>query len=261
IIQELYAPFLHQSNRLQVMPVVSAELTKYAANAMLATRISFMNELAGLCEAVGADIEDIRRGIGADSRIGRAFLYAGAGFGGSCFPKDLRALAQFAGQYNCPADLINAVITVNERQKKSLFGKINKFFGGQLAGRVIAVWGLSFKPHTDDVREAPALVLIEDLRQAGARVRAYDPAAMTAARAVLGEQGIVYCDDEYQAAAGADAIALMTEWPQFRSPDFPGLAATMRQRAIFDGRNQYRPQFVRGQGFSYVGIGRPGDDC
>jgi UDPglucose 6-dehydrogenase len=254
-LQILYAPFTRSSDRIMVMDRRSAELTKYAANAMLATRISFMNELAGLCESVGADIELVRRGLGADARIGTKFLYAGAGFGGSCFPKDLRAVIHTAKEAGTHLQVLTAVEAVNERQKHHLADHLLKHFGGDLHGRKIAVWGLAFKPGTDDVREAPALVLIEDLLTAGARVAATDPVAIPTARKILGER-VEFHASNYQCAEGADALALVTEWHDYRRPNFARLGSLMRTPVVVDGRNVWEPSQVRAAGFTYYGIGR-----
>ena len=253
----LYAPFHRKHDRLMVMDRSSAELTKYAANAMLATRISFMNELAGLAERVGADIEQVRSAIGADQRIGYNYLYAGCGYGGSCLPKDTAALAQTAREHGYRARIVEAVSRVNETQKAALGWKIKAYFGETLAGRLIALWGLSFKPGTDDMREAPSLVLIDFLLSQGARVRAYDPVAMERCRAVLGDrEGIEYAADADEAVDGADALVVVTEWPQFRSPDFKKLRDQLKKPVVFDGRNLYSPDVMREKGFRYFGVGR-----
>jgi UDPglucose 6-dehydrogenase len=233
----------------------SAELTKYAANAMLATRISFMNELANLCDALGADIELVRRGLGSDARIGPKFLYAGMGFGGSCFPKDLRAALSTAREVGVPLQVLEAVNTVNDRQKQRLGGDILRHFGGNLAGRRIALWGLAFKPGTDDIREAPALVLIDQLLAAGAEVAVTDPQAMPLARKLLADK-VRFETGAYRCAEGADALALVTEWHEYRRPNFERLKRVMRQAVVFDGRNQWEPEALRSAGFVYYGIGR-----
>jgi UDPglucose 6-dehydrogenase len=259
VLRELYAPFNRHRERLMAMDRRSAELTKYAANAMLATRISLMNELAGLAERLGADIEAVRKGVGADSRIGASFLYAGAGFGGSCFPKDLRALLRMAVELNQPAQVLRSVQQVNERQKQLLFHKIAQFFGGELRGRCVAVWGLAFKPDTDDVREAPSLALIRALLAAGARVQAYDPVAGPNAVLALREAGaaqLKVVGSAQQACDGADVLAVVTEWLEFRSPDLRWLAQTLRCKAVFDGRNLYEPQRLALHGLRHFGIGR-----
>ena len=256
-LSNLYAPFHRKRDRLMVMDRTSAELTKYAANAMLATRISFINELAGLAERVGADIEQVRTGIGADKRIGYNYLYAGCGYGGSCLSKDTAALAQTAREHGYSTQIVEAVSRVNERQKALLSGKIKAFFGDSLAGRLIALWGLSFKPGSDDMREAPSLALIEYLLSQGARVRAFDPVAAERCAAVLGErEGMAYAESASEAAHGADALAIVTEWPQFRSPDFEELRGKLKEAVIFDGRNLYSPDAMRERGFRYFGVGR-----
>jgi UDPglucose 6-dehydrogenase len=257
LLKTLYDPFTRNRDRMIVMDVRSAELTKYAANAMLATKISFMNELANLAERVGADIEKVRVGIGSDPRIGYSFIYPGAGYGGSCFPKDVKALVHSASEQAFDAQLLRAVESVNKRQKRVLFEKIRGHFGGQLAGRTIAVWGLAFKPNTDDMREAPARELIEALWAAGARVRAYDPVAMAEARRIYGQRDdLTLCESAEAALDGADALAIVTEWQEFRSPDFDLIRDKLLSRAIFDGRNIYEPHFVRSFGLRYFGIGR-----
>jgi UDPglucose 6-dehydrogenase len=256
-LQALYTPFTRSSDRILVMDRRSAELSKYAANAMLATRISFMNELAGLCDAVGADIELVRKGLGSDARIGTKFLYAGAGFGGSCFPKDLRAALNTAKEAGTQLQVLAAVEAVNERQKHLLGKRLLEHFRGDLHGRRIAVWGLAFKPGTDDVREAPALVLIEDLLAAGARVAATDPVAIPTARKLLGER-VEYQASNYQCAEGADALALVTEWHDYRRPNFERLHSIMRTPVVVDGRNVWEPSELRAAGFTYYGVGRGG---
>ncbi|MGE0072559.1 MAG: UDP-glucose/GDP-mannose dehydrogenase family protein [Thiomonas sp.] len=256
-MRELYRPFNRNHEKIMVMDAASAELTKYAANAMLATRISFMNELARIAEAVGADIEQIRKGIGVDHRIGSHFLYAGAGYGGSCFPKDVKALAHTARELGVPAELVQAVDAVNQRQKQRLFEKIASHYAGALQGKTIAVWGLAFKPNTDDMRDAPSLDLITALLHAGARVQAWDPVAVDTARRLLPAQpALLFARDAGAAVQGADALAVITEWHAFRSPDFDQLAATLRDRVVFDGRNIWEPDVVRAAGMQYYGIGR-----
>jgi UDPglucose 6-dehydrogenase len=257
LMRLLYAPFQRNHERLIVMDVRSAELTKYAANAMLATRISFMNELANLAERLGADIEQVRRGIGADSRIGFHFLYPGLGYGGSCFPKDVRAIARTAAGVGIDLRLLAAVERVNEAQKQVLVGKIVRRFGERLAGRRFAVWGLAFKPNTDDMREAPSRVLVAELLRRGASVSVYDPAAMPEARRHFGQEPrVTYGESPLGAADGADALAIVTEWKEFRSPDFAGLRARLKQPVIFDGRNLYEPGELRRLAFEYYPIGR-----
>jgi UDPglucose 6-dehydrogenase len=257
LLRSLYSPFQRNHERILQMSVRSAELTKYAANAMLATRISFMNELANLAERLGADIEEVRKGIGSDPRIGFDFLYAGAGFGGSCFPKDIRALQRTADEAGRPLQLLLAVDKVNEAQKHVLGAKIKARFGAELPGRRIALWGLAFKPNTDDMREAASRALIADLLSAGATVSAYDPVAGSAARGLFANYGGVrIADSALGALAGCDALAIVTEWREFRSPDFAAMRAALRQPLIFDGRNLYDPAMVRAQGFEYFPIGR-----
>jgi UDPglucose 6-dehydrogenase len=239
------------------MDIRSAELTKYAANAMLATKISFMNELSNLAERFGADIEKVRIGIGSDPRIGYHFIYPGAGYGGSCFPKDVQALARSAGQVGYEAELLNAVEAVNYRQKRRLFEKLSGHYEGDLKGKTIAVWGLSFKPNTDDMREAPSRVLMEALWDAGASVRAYDPEAMEeTARIYPDQDGLTLCESSYEALDGADALAIVTEWQEFRSPDFQAIKEKLADDAIFDGRNLFDPATVEALGLTYYAIGR-----
>lgn len=256
LMRELYAPFNLNHDRLIAMDVLSAEMTKYAANAMLASRISFMNEVAGLCEKVGADVSKVRIGIGSDQRIGYPFLYPGVGYGGSCFPKDIKALRAIGVEYGYSMPLIDAIDAVNARQKKVLGEKILAYFENRIEGCRIAIWGLSFKPGTDDMREAPSLVLIRQLLERGARVRLYDPVAMPRAKEILKKSPqITWCIDEFEAAKDADAIALVTEWKQFRTLDFDKVAP--KQRLLFDGRNQYSPQEMQERGYLYFSIGRP----
>ncbi|HUJ85565.1 MAG TPA: UDP-glucose/GDP-mannose dehydrogenase family protein [Burkholderiales bacterium] len=257
ILRRLYGPFQRNHERFLAMSVRSAELTKYAANAMLATRISFMNDLANLAEKLGADIEEVRRGIGSDPRIGFHFLYPGAGYGGSCFPKDVKALQRTAQEAGSPLRLLAAVEKVNEAQKHVLGRKIAARFGSSLTGRCFAVWGLAFKPNTDDMREAPSLTLIADLLQAGASVRAYDPvASAAAARLFAGNARMVIADSAYAALEGAEALAIVTEWQEFRSPDFDAIKRALKTPAIFDGRNLYEPATMRTMGFEYFTVGR-----
>ena len=257
LLRQLYAPFQRNHERILHMSVRSAELTKYAANAMLATRISFMNELAMLAEPLGADIEEVRRGIGSDPRIGFHFLYPGAGFGGSCFPKDLKALQRTAEQSGHPLRLLAAVEQVNEAQKHVLAAKVRARFGEQLTGRRFAVWGLAFKPNTDDMREAASLALIADLLAAGAMVRAFDPVAGEQARRLLeGEARVEIVDSAQAALEGAEALVIVTEWLEFRSPDFAAIKRSLKHPVIFDGRNLYDPAAVRQMGFEYFPIGR-----
>jgi UDPglucose 6-dehydrogenase len=257
LLKTLYEPFNRSHDRLIVMDVRSAELTKYAANAMLATKISFMNELANLAERMGADIEKVRVGIGSDPRIGYSFIYPGAGYGGSCFPKDVQALARSAAEHGFDARLLGAVEAVNRQQKQLLFRKISAHFDGQLAGRTVALWGLAFKPNTDDMREAPSRDLMEALWAAGARVRAYDPVAMSEAQRIYGVRpDLCLCGSAAEALEGADALAILTEWQEFRSPDFELIRARLAHPVIFDGRNLYDPAFVHGFGLRYFAIGR-----
>lgn len=261
LLRRLYAPFTRSHERLLVMSARDAEMTKYAANAMLATRISFMNEIANLCERLGVDVENVRRGIGSDSRIGHAFIYAGCGYGGSCFPKDVRALIHMAESGGFAPDVLRAVEMRNQAQKQRLYEKIRERFGARLTGRAIGIWGLAFKPGTDDLREAPAIELIERLLEAGARVRAYDPVAIVNARRIFPAEWqqagkLELVEHQYDAIAGADALALVTEWKPFRHPDFEAMKKLMKTPVIFDGRNQYDPQQVRAAGFEYFGIGR-----
>jgi UDPglucose 6-dehydrogenase len=257
LLRLLYEPFNRQHDRLIAMDVRSAELTKYAANAMLATKISFMNELANLAERFGADIEHVRLGIGSDPRIGYHFIYPGAGYGGSCFPKDVTALAHSARGSGFPALLLEAVEAVNARQKQVLFEKLTAHYDGSLAGRCIALWGLSFKPNTDDMREASSRVLMEALWEAGATVRAYDPQARAETHRIYGDRpDLVLCDSATGALEGADCLVLVTEWREFRSPDFEAIKAALKDPVIFDGRNVWDPDFVKRFGFTYYAIGR-----
>ncbi|MCM1300380.1 MAG: UDP-glucose/GDP-mannose dehydrogenase family protein [Alistipes senegalensis] len=253
-MSRLYRPFLTNNFRVYFMDIPSAEMTKYAANAMLATRISFMNDIANLCERVGADVNMVRRGIGSDTRIGKKFLYPGCGYGGSCFPKDVKALIKTAEQNGYPMQVLRAVDEVNERQKSVLFEKLSKHYDGALAGKTVALWGLAFKPETDDMREAPALVIIDRLLAAGVTVKVYDPVAMTECKRRLGDK-VVYCKEMYEAAADADALLLLTEWKEFRVPSFAVLERLMRAKVLIDGRNIYDPEEVAEAGFTYYKIG------
>ena len=258
LLRAVYAPFQRNHERLLVMDVRSAELTKYAANAMLATRISFMNELANLADALGADIEHVRRGIGSDPRIGYRFLYPGAGYGGSCFPKDVKALQATAKHHGRPLEILAAVESVNDTQKKRLLEKITRRLGVDLADKTFAVWGLAFKANTDDMREAPSQTVIRGLLDRGASVTAYDPVAMDEARRVFGTTSrLAYAASPMDAVTGADALVVVTEWQEFRSPDFSELRRTLRQPLLFDGRNLFDPNEVRAAGLEYFGIGRP----
>jgi len=254
VMRRLYEPFVRTGKPILVMSPPSAELTKYAANAMLASRISFMNEIANYCDQVGADVRDIRMGMGTDSRIGASFLFPGVGYGGSCFPKDVKALIRMGREAGVPFHVVEAVDRTNERQKSILVGRVEAHLGG-LADRVVAVWGLAFKPRTDDMREAPAIAIIEGLLRGGAAVRAYDPKAEDWARHVLGDR-VTLCGRAYEAAEGADALVVVTEWNEFREPDFGRLKEVMRHAAVFDGRNIYDPATLRSRGFYYEGIGR-----
>ena len=258
LMREAYAPLNRNHDRLMVMRTRSAEMTKYAANAMLATRISFMNELANLAERVDADIEEVRRGIGSDTRIGFHFLYAGCGFGGSCFPKDVRALNQTAKQImGRPLSILESVEAVNQAQKNVLFEKLNRHFDGKLKGRTIALWGLAFKPNTDDMREATSLVLIDQLTRAGAKIRAFDPVAMEASQRLLEDHdNIEFVTSAMSAAEQADALLIVTEWSEFKAPDFDRIRQALNQPVIFDGRNLFEPDEMRELGFHYEGIGR-----
>jgi len=258
-LHELYAPFLRTDHPFLVMSPESAEMTKYVANCLLATKISFINEMANLCEAYGADVNDVRRGIGHDQRIGFHFLFPGVGYGGSCFPKDIRAVIHMAQSQGLPARMMEAVDAVNEAQKDVLFRKIHRHFGGEVREKTIAIWGLAFKPRTDDIREAPALVLIDALLEAGAHLRVHDPEALGNVRALHGER-LAYCDRPYGALEQADALAVVTEWNEFRSPDFEVMRRLMRQPVIFDGRNVYEPARMAAMGFTYYGIGRAPSD-
>ena len=255
LMKELYSPFTRTGAPIMLMDCASAELCKYAANAMLATRISFMNEVANVCEAVGADVDQVRRAVAADRRIGPSFLFPGVGYGGSCFPKDVKAMLKFAAARSYDFQILHAVESVNETQKLRLLAKLQSHFGS-LKGKRIAVWGLSFKPRTDDMREAPAVPLINGLLSAGAAVQAYDPEAMKVARSIFGSK-VSYAENSYSALTGADALAIVTEWNEFREPDFARMRKLMRQPIIFDGRNLYNSEAIRAQGFTYSSIGRP----
>jgi UDPglucose 6-dehydrogenase len=255
IMKELYAPFTRTGAPIMMMDCASAELCKYAANAMLATRISFMNEVANVCEVVGADVDQVRRAVASDRRIGPAFLFPGVGYGGSCFPKDVKAMMRFASSMNYEFEILRAVESVNERQKVRLLAKMKAHFG-PLRGRRVAVWGLAFKPKTDDMREAPAVPLISALLDAGAVVSAYDPEAIKVARGLFGTR-VDFKDKSYEALAGAEALAIVTEWHEFREPDWGRIRKLMKTPVIFDGRNIYNPEHLRGLGFTYYSIGRP----
>jgi UDPglucose 6-dehydrogenase len=254
-LHALYAPFLRTDRPFLVMSPESAEMTKYVANCLLATKISFINEMANLCEAYQADINDVRRGIGHDQRIGFHFLHPGVGYGGSCFPKDIRAVIHMAQSRGLPARMMEAVDEVNEAQKDVLFHKIETYFAGSLRGKTVAIWGLAFKPRTDDIREAPALVLIDSLLQAGVHLRVHDPEALANVRALYGDQ-LTYCDRPYGALEQADALVIATEWNEFRNPDFEIMARLLRQPVVFDGRNVFDPARMSALGFTYHGMGR-----
>jgi UDPglucose 6-dehydrogenase len=255
LLDELYAPFVRTGNPMIVMDLASAEMTKYAANAMLATRISFMNQMAELCEAVGADVNLVRSGVGSDPRIGSAFLFPGPGYGGSCFPKDVQALVRTGADHGVRLDVLTAVEEVNRRQKRRVLEKLTRALGGSVSGRRIGVWGLAFKAETDDVRESPAIELVVGLLAAGASVAVYDPQATESTRRVVGDQ-VTYAADPYEALRDADALAIMTEWLVFRNPDFGLMKARLRQPLVVDGRNLYHPDRMRKLGFRYFGIGR-----
>jgi UDPglucose 6-dehydrogenase len=255
LMQDLYAPFIRTGNPLIIMDERSSELTKYAANSFLATKISFMNEMANLCERVGADVDMVRKGMGTDARIGQQFLFAGIGYGGSCFPKDVAALLNTSNSYDHQLEILDAVERVNKAQKSVLVEKVKKHFKGKLKGLTVTLWGLSFKPNTDDVREAPALTVIQQLLKAGVTIRAYDPAAMEEMKRKIGTT-IKYVDNNYDALKGADALLVLTEWNDFRRPDFDRMKGLMKQAVVFDGRNVYDPRVMEEKGFVYYGIGR-----
>lgn len=255
LMGDLYAPFVRQGNPVIYMDERSAELTKYAANSFLATKISFMNEIARLCEKLGADVDMVRRGIGSDDRIGKRFLFPGIGYGGSCFPKDVQALVKSSSEVNYKFEILNAVMKVNEQQKLHLIPAINNYFNNDLKGRHFALWGLAFKPNTDDIREAPALYMIEELTKAGATVCAFDPEAMNNVRAMVGDK-IEYGQSQYDTLKNADALIIATEWNEFRTPDFGKIAASLKNKAIFDGRNLFDLSAIRELGFHYVSVGR-----
>lgn len=257
LLKVLYAPFNRSHDRIITMDVRSAELTKYAANAMLATKISFMNELANLAELLGADIEQVRNGIGSDSRIGYSFIYPGCGYGGSCFPKDVKALGRTASDLGFQAELLNAVENVNNRQKRVLFNKVMQHYNGDIQGKTFALWGLAFKPKTDDMREASSRVILEALIDAGATVQAFDPEAMKEAHRIYGDKpGLILADSADDALKGADALLVVTEWKNFWSPDFELIKSTLKDAVIFDGRNLYQPNLLKKLGITYYGIGR-----
>ena len=256
-MRELYAPFARSHEKMIIMSVRSAEMTKYAANAMLATKISFINDIANLCEKLGADVHEVRHGIGSDSRIGYQFIYPGCGYGGSCFPKDVKALIKMAKGVDSEMRILQSVEDVNDDQKRVLFDKVTKYFGEDLTGKTFAIWGLSFKPKTDDMREAPSRVIIEHLISAGAKIQAYDPVAMEEAKRIFGENSnIKYANGNYETLIDADALLLVTEWNQFRYPDFVEIKNRLKNPVIFDGRNQYNPRELKKLGFAYYAIGR-----
>ena len=255
VMEKLYAPLVRQGNPVIFMDERSAEMTKYAANSFLAMKITFMNEIANLCEKVGANVDDIRRGIGTDSRIGKRFLFAGIGYGGSCFPKDVQALAKTSKDFNYDFRILKSVMDVNDDQKKKLLPMIEGYFNGDLKGKTIAVWGLAFKPYTDDIREAPALENIEALVEAGAKVTVYDPEAMNNVKAILGDK-ITFCHTAYAALDDADALVIFTEWPQFRTPEFEKMGKLLKNKVVFDGRNLYELDQMRELGYTYYSIGR-----
>ncbi|MEQ9220335.1 MAG: UDP-glucose/GDP-mannose dehydrogenase family protein [Cyclobacteriaceae bacterium] len=255
VMDQLYAPFVRQGNPVIFMDIRSAELTKYAANSFLATKITFMNEIANMCELLGADVDMVRKGVGTDTRIGKRFLFAGIGYGGSCFPKDVQALARSASEVNYDFKILNSVMDVNDNQKKKLVDPLKRFFGGNLSGKTIAIWGLAFKPYTDDIREAPALENITTLLSLGAKVKAYDPEAMENVKEIFGDK-IYFAEDEYDALKDADALMIMTEWPVFRTPEFEKMAESLKNKVVFDGRNLYDPSQMQELGFAYHSIGR-----
>ncbi|MFT5885797.1 MAG: UDPglucose 6-dehydrogenase [Arcticibacterium sp.] len=255
IMKRLYAPLVRQGNPVIFMDERSAEMTKYAANSFLAMKITFMNEIANLCERAGADVDNVRKGIGTDSRIGKRFLFPGIGYGGSCFPKDVQALGKTASEYGYDFKILNSVMKVNDKQKTKLLPQVKAYFKDELKGKTIAMWGLAFKPHTDDIREAPALYNIKSLRRAGAKVVVFDPEAMDNIKGVIGRK-VKYAKSMYDALEGADALMIMTEWPEFRSPDFEKMGAALKNKVIFDGRNLYDLENLRSKGFTYYSIGR-----
>ncbi|HKR03990.1 MAG TPA: UDP-glucose/GDP-mannose dehydrogenase family protein [Bacteroidia bacterium] len=255
IMSDLFAPFVRQGNPIYYMDERSAEVTKYAANAFLATKITFMNEIANLCERVGANVDSVRIGIGSDNRIGKRFLFAGIGYGGSCFPKDVQALSKTAGEYEYDFRILTSVMDVNEKQKLTLVEKLKKYFKNNLKGKKIALWGLAFKPDTDDIREAPALYMIDELVKQGAEISAFDPEAMENVKKLMGDK-ITYSSDQYEALKNADALLIATEWALFRTPDFDKMSSLLKKKIIFDGRNLYDPQRMKELGFYYNSVGR-----
>ena len=260
ILKELYAPFLRNEHPIITMDIRSAEMTKYAANAFLATKISFINEIANMCELLGADVKNVKKGIASDTRIGSKFLFPGVGYGGSCFPKDVKILMDMSKNQNYPSNLFEAVNNLNEYQKTVLVKKVENYFSEKgivdFTNLTFGIWGLAFKPHTDDMREAPSLVIIKMLLEKGAKIKAYDPEATETGKAVLGQENIVYCENMYDAVENVDAMLLITEWPQFRRPDFDKLKVLLKNPVIFDGRNQYEPDAMKNLGFKYFCIGR-----
>ena len=256
VMERLYNPFVRQGNPVIFMDEKSAEMTKYAANSFLATKITFMNEVANLCEKVGANVDMVRIGIGSDSRIGKRFLFPGVGYGGSCFPKDVKALAKTAQENNCDFRILQSVMDVNEDQKSILSRRIKNYFGESIANKTIGIWGLAFKPNTDDIREAPALTIIDELLKAGAQIKAFDPEAMENVKALMGDK-IILCDNQYDAIEGTDALAVVTEWNVFRTPDYDRIMSSLREPVVFDGRNVFDPVDMKERGFVYSSIGRP----
>ena len=255
IMERLYAPLVRQGNPVIFMDERSAEMTKYAANSFLAMKITFMNEMANLCELAGADVDNVRKGIGTDSRIGKRFLFPGIGYGGSCFPKDVQALGKTAQEYDYDFKILKSIMLVNEKQKVRLIPRVKEYFGGDLKGKTIALWGLAFKPYTDDIREAPSLYNIKALKRAGAKVVVFDPEAISNVKKEVGKK-VKYASNMYEAIEGADALMIMTEWPEFRTPDFEKIKAALKNNAIFDGRNLYDLAEMKGLGFDYFSIGR-----
>ena len=256
VMERLYNPFVRQGNPVIFMDEKSAEMTKYAANSFLATKITFMNEVANLCEMVGANVDMVRKGIGSDSRIGKRFLFPGVGYGGSCFPKDVQALAKTAQEHNYEFRILQSVMDVNEDQKSILSKRIIKYFGESVANKTIGIWGLSFKPNTDDIREAPALTIINELLEAGAKIKAFDPEAMDNVKEIIGDK-ITFCDNQYDAIEDADALAVITEWNAFRTPDYNKILSSLKEPIVFDGRNVFDPEDMKERGFVYSSIGRP----
>ena len=255
ILEKLYRPFVRQGNPIYFMDERSAELTKYAANAFLATKITFMNEIANFCELVGADVDSVRKGVGSDTRIGKRFLFPGIGYGGSCFPKDVQALVKSGKEEGYDFRIVQAVMDINQKQKQTLVKKVKRYYGGDIKGKTFALWGLAFKPDTDDIREAPALYIIDELLEAGAKIKAFDPEAMENVKGRIGEK-IEYCSNQYEALDGADALLIATEWPVFRTPDFEKVKSKLNESVIFDGRNLYDLTNMRDNEFYYESVGR-----